>query len=49
MRAKDLKRKLQFVIESTLSPLIDGDYVYWDLPYHINIGDTLIWQGTLDF
>lgn len=49
MNAKDLKEKLQSIIESKLSPLIDSDYVYWDLPYHINIGDTLIWQGTLDF
>jgi len=49
MNAKDLKAKLKFIIESKLSPLIDSDYVYWDLPYHINIGDTLIWQGTLDF
>lgn len=49
MNSRDLKEKLQYVIESKLSPLIDNDYVYWDLPYHINIGDTLIWQGTLDF
>lgn len=49
MNAQDLKNKLQSTIESKLSPLIDNDYVYWDLPYHINIGDTLIWQGTLDF
>ncbi|WNY31776.1 hypothetical protein Q4S33_04500 [Acinetobacter calcoaceticus] len=49
MNAKDLKRHLQSIIESKLSPLIDSNYVYWDLPYHINIGDTLIWQGTLDF
>lgn len=49
MNSRDLKLKLQSVIEEKLSPLIDNDYVYWDLPYHINIGDTLIWQGTLDF
>lgn len=49
MNAHDLKKKLESIIESKLSPLIDNDYVYWDLPYHINIGDTLIWQGTLDF
>ncbi|MCE6237791.1 polysaccharide pyruvyl transferase family protein [Acinetobacter pittii] len=49
MNAKDLKRYLQSIIESKLSPLVDSNYVYWDLPYHINIGDTLIWQGTLDF
>ena len=49
MNAKELKKNLQSLIEEKLSPLIDNDYVYWDLPYHINIGDTLIWQGTLDF
>lgn len=49
MNARALKEKLHSIIESKLSPLIDHDYVYWDLPYHINIGDTLIWQGTLDF
>ncbi len=49
MNAHDLKKKLESIIESKLSPLIDNDYVYWDLPYHINIGDTLIWQGTFDF
>lgn len=49
MNAHNLKKKLESIIESKLSPLIDNDYVYWDLPYHVNIGDTLIWQGTLDF
>lgn len=49
MNARDLKEKLQSIIEAKLTPLIDSDYVYWDLPYHVNIGDTLIWQGTLDF
>src|SRR5690606_6141637 len=32
-----------------LSPLIDRDFVYLDLPYHDNIGDTLIWEGTRHF
>lgn len=36
-------------IEDVLTPLIDDDYVYLDLPYYNNLGDTLIWQGTLDF
>lgn len=49
MNTKALREKLKSIIESELSPLIDNDYVYWDLPYHINIGDTLIWKGTLDF
>ena len=41
--------ELKMLIDTNIAPLIDGDYVLWDLPYHENIGDTLIWQGTLDF
>ena len=37
--------ELQSYIENALIPLIDNDYVLWDLPYHENIGDTLIWEG----
>lgn len=33
-------------ITSTLTPLIDADYVFLDLPFHANIGDALIWYGT---
>lgn len=36
-------------ISDTLTPLISHDYVYLDLPYHPNIGDTLIWEGTREF
>lgn len=32
-----------------ISSLIDNDYIFIDLPYYSNIGDTLIWQGTEDF
>lgn len=49
MNSNETIKLLKSIIDSKLSPLIDTDYVYWDLPYHINIGDTLIWQGTLDF
>lgn len=31
-----------------LQPLIDGECVLLNAPYHANIGDTLIWQGELD-
>lgn len=41
--------QLRHTIEDSLLPLIDSDYVLWDLPYHDNIGDILIWQGELDF
>lgn len=36
-------------IKKQLTPLIDNDYVLWDLPYYTNIGDTLIWAGTESF
>ncbi len=32
-----------------LTPLITGDYVLWGLPYHTNLGDTLIWEGEREF
>lgn len=44
-KINDLKAK----IHEALIPLVDHDYVLWDLPYHNNIGDILIWQGELDF
>ena len=44
MRAKEKIERLRAEIEKQLIPLIDSDYVLWDLPYHTNIGDTLIWQ-----
>ena len=37
------------IIEEQLTPLIDSDYIYLDLPYHNNIGDALIWMGTEQF
>lgn len=32
-----------------LLPLITCEYIFVDLPYYSNIGDTLIWKGTEDF
>lgn len=49
MNCKDKVFQLRKNIEDVLIPLIDNDYIYLDLPYHANLGDTLIWQGTLDF
>lgn len=42
-------KQLQENIGSQLSPLITGDYWLLNVPYHPNVGDTLIWQGELDF
>lgn len=41
----ELKNK----IYEGLTPLIDSDYIHLDLPYHSNIGDTLIWEGEETF
>lgn len=49
MNSTEIREYLKGIIEKELLPLINGDYVLWDLPYHINMGDTLIWEGELDF
>lgn len=36
-------------VRNALTPLIRSDYVLLDCPYHYNIGDSLIWQGEMDF
>lgn len=42
-------KELHKEITSLLFPLINNDYVLYDLPYHNNIGDLLIWKGELSF
>lgn len=49
MNSIETKDFLSQKIENKLKPLIISDYVLWDLPYHINMGDILIWEGELDF
>lgn len=49
MNSQTKKKQLQENIESQLSSLITGDYWLLNVPYHPNVGDTLIWQGELDF
>ena len=43
--------ELRSLIESALARQIGRDKQYWllDVPYHSNVGDTLIWQGEMDF
>lgn len=41
--------ELKTIVYDALSPLIQADYWVLDLPYYENIGDTLIWQGEMDF
>ena len=42
-------KELRSIIKKEITPLINNDYVLWGLPYYPNIGDTLIWEGELDF
>lgn len=49
MNRKDKIIDLQLIIKRELAPLITNDYVLWGLPYYSNIGDTLIWEGELEF
>ena len=49
MNQTDKIRQLQSLIAQALRPLITSDYWLLEVPYYTNIGDTLIWQGELDF
>lgn len=41
--------KLKDQIDRTLSSRICADYWLLEVPHYANVGDTLIWQGELDF
>jgi exopolysaccharide biosynthesis predicted pyruvyltransferase EpsI len=41
--------ELKTVIYKSLKPLVSNNYIYLDIPYYTNIGDTLIWKGTEEF
>lgn len=49
MNAADKVEQLKQIIINNLSQLIDSDYYLLEVPYYTNIGDSLIWQGELDF
>ncbi|CDE76691.1 polysaccharide pyruvyl transferase YvfF [Sutterella sp. CAG:521] len=49
MNNSELIVELKKLIDLKLDPLITSDYILLDLPYHKNIGDTLIWQGELNY
>ena len=49
MTAQATISHLKALIYEKLSSLIDRDYVLYGLPYYTNIGDTLIWDGELEF
>ncbi|MFW5983271.1 MAG: polysaccharide pyruvyl transferase family protein [bacterium] len=40
---------LNSIIFQKLTPILNNDYIFLDLPYFTNIGDTLIWKGTEEF
>lgn len=45
LKLNELKNTIHF----TLAPLISGNVHLTNLPYHNNMGDALIWQGSEDF
>jgi len=49
MRTRCLLSSLHNEILVKISPLIDHDYWLCEVPHYSNVGDTLIWQGELDF
>ena len=49
MNATQKKKQLMDTITKVLTPLIDNDYVYLDLPYNNKLGDVLIWEGNKCF
>ena len=48
MNSIDKIQQLKELLRQKLLQLIDQDYVLYGLPYYSNIGDTLIWEGTID-
>lgn len=49
MNKRSKIEQLKNIIVDRIAPLINNDYIYLDLPFYQNIGDTLIWEGTESF
>lgn len=49
MNSHEKVQQLRKLIYGTVAPTVSTDFVYLDVPYHFNAGDTLIWEGTLEF
>ena len=49
MNADNKILQLQRFIKEAFTPLVTSDYWLLEVPYYTNVGDTLIWQGELDF
>lgn len=49
MDYKEKTRDLRSKIEKALAPCVDRNYVFLDLPYHPNVGDTLIAMAAKEY
>ena len=49
MQIEHIIAHLSGEIFANIAPLIDGDYWLCEVPHYSNVGDTLIWQGEMDF
>lgn len=49
MEYQEKIEELRNILQTNLLPLIGKKVLIVDAPYYNNIGDVLIWQGTLDF
>lgn len=49
MRESTKIGKLKLIIDNNLREEIDSQYALFDLPFHTNIGDGLIWEGEVNF
>lgn len=49
MENVDTVKRLSDTIRSVITPYVSSDYWLLEVPYYNNVGDTLIWQGELDF
>ena len=49
MNSAEKVNHLRQAIEVTLAELVTSDYWLCEVPHYSNVGDTLIWQGELDF
>ena len=47
MKQQERVNQLASLVEETLLPLINSDYVLYGLPNYTNVGDLLIWEGAL--
>lgn len=49
MNFETKKTELKNIIYNKLSSLVDNNYALYEVPFHNNIGDLLIWEGEYQF